>query len=314
MAAKDRTASDISLPSSASLASSCGKKLPVTTPRLKDGFLIFPDTGFKIPVATGSMAKGGSLGSLLDERAIACIAHNVGLVFPKFDAPGFVRAATDGLGPLAIMQRGQHIGHALRRFLPARYDEAAKLLVRSLTPPLTQTESNGLAVFFYLPHSAFIENYGLDDFEISMHAQYELTRRFTAEFCIRNFLIRDAKRTLDTMLGWVSDPDPHVRRFCSEGSRPRLPWGKRIQAFVKDPRPTLPILEALKDDRELYVRRSVANHLGDIAKDHPELVFEICARWLRGASDERKWLIRHAVRHPAKKGNAVALKLRKAAA
>ena len=84
----------------------------------------------------------------------------------------------------------------------------------------------------------------------------------------------------------------------------------RIPAFIKDPRPVLPILEKLKDDLDLYVRRSVENHLGDIAKDHADLVFEICERWLKEASPERKWLIRHALRHPAKNGVQKALILR----
>jgi 3-methyladenine DNA glycosylase AlkC len=137
-----------------------------------------------------------------------------------------------------------------------------------------------------------------------------LTRRFSAEFSIRPFLDRWPGRTLERLAEWTRDPDPHVRRLCSEGTRPRLPWASRLQGFIRDPRPVLPILEALKDDPDLYVRRSVANHLGDIAKDHPELVFEICERWLAGANDERRWLIRHAVRHPAKKGVKAALRLR----
>ena len=87
----------------------------------------------------------------------------------------------------------------------------------------------------------------------------------------------------------------------------------RIPAFVVDPGPTLPILEALKDDPDLYVRCSVANHLGDIAKDHPALAFQICGRWLESATPERCWLIRHAVRHPAKKGVAEAVRLRQSA-
>jgi 3-methyladenine DNA glycosylase AlkC len=92
-----------------------------------------------------------------------------------------------------------------------------------------------------------------------------------------------------------------------------LPWAQRLAAFVRDPRPTLAILEALKDDPDLYVRRSVANHLGDIAKDHPQLVFELCERWVDGASAQRRWLIRHAVRHPAKQGVKAALRLRRLA-
>jgi 3-methyladenine DNA glycosylase AlkC len=112
---------------------------------------------------------------------------------------------------------------------------------------------------------------------------------------------------------WTRDPDPHVHRLCSEGTRPRLPWAQRIPAFVKDPTAVLPILEALKDDPDLYVRRSVANHLGDIAKDNRALAFEICERWIDGASDERMRLIRHAVRHPVKSGIPAALRLRKLA-
>ena len=147
-----------------------------------------------------------------------------------------------------------------------------------------------------------------------MKAQYELTRRFSAEFSMRPFLIQWPERTLARLMEWTRDADPHVRRLCSEGARPRLPWAMRIPAFVADPTPVLPILEALKDDVDLYVRRSVANHIGDIAKDHPALAFEICERWLTGASAERKWMIRHAMRHPAKKGVKVALRLRKLAA
>ena len=146
-----------------------------------------------------------------------------------------------------------------------------------------------------------------------MRAQYELTRRFSAEFSIRAFLIRWPERTLARLMAWTRDADPSVRRLCSEGTRPRLPWAMRIPAFVKDPRPTLPILEALKDDPDLYVRRSVANHLGDIAKDHAALAFEICERWAAGASEERKWLIRHAVRLPAKQGVKAALRIRRLA-
>lgn len=258
------------------------------------------------------------MGDLLDREAVDCLAHNVWLVHPAFDRDSFRRAALNGLAPLAILQRGQHLARALREHLPERYSEAVQVLLRSLTPPLSRTDELGLAVFFYLPHVCFVAAYGLDaagnggrdPFDISMTAQYELTRRFSAEFSMRPFLIRWPERTLVQLKEWTSDADPHVRRLCSEGTRPRLPWAARIPAFIKDPRPALPILEALKDDEDLYVRRSVANHLGDIAKDHPKLVFEICERWLAGASSERQWLIRHALRHPAKKGVKAALKLR----
>jgi 3-methyladenine DNA glycosylase AlkC len=276
---------------------------------------------FRLPPAPPTLSKGCTLKVLLDREAIHCLVHNLSLAHDRFDPRGFRRAALRGLEPLAILERGHHLARVLRAHLPERYEDAVQVLLRSLTPPLTCTADVGLAVFFYLPHVFFVKTFGLDaefnggqdPFEISMQAQYELTRRFTAEFSIRPFLIRWPERTLRRLLAWTRDPDPHVRRLCSEGSRPRLPWAMRIPAFVQEPTPVLPILEALKDDPVLYVRRSVANHLGDIAKDHPELAFGICERWLQGASAERRWLIRHALRHPAKKGNSRAIHLRQQA-
>ncbi len=277
--------------------------------------------GPRLPSAPRSIQKGSSLADLLDREAIECLAHNIGLVHPNFDGKTFQRSALNGLKPLSIMQRGHHLAKALREHLPARYEDAIHILLRSLTPPLTGTEDLGLAVFFYLPHVSFVATYGLDPahnsgrdpFDVSMQAQYELTKRFSAEFSIRPFLIQWPERTLAQLMQWTGDRDPHVRRLCSEGTRPRLPWAARIPAFIKDPRPVLPILETLKDDADLYVRRSVANHIGDIAKDHPRLAFELCERWLDGATTERKWLLRHAVRHPAKKGVEAALRIRKLA-
>ncbi len=275
-------------------------------------------TIFHIPPAPHTIEKGSSLTNLLDQKAIDCLVHNLTIVYPSFDGESFRKIFLNGMTPLGILERGQYLADILRQHLPQRYEAAIKILLGSLTPPLTRTDNLGLGVFFYLPHVCFVAKYGLDakdnggtdPFEVSMNAQYELTRRFSAEFSMRPFLIHRQKQTLARLMEWTKDPDPHVRRLCSEGSRPRLPWAVRIPAFIKDPKPVLPILEALKDDPDLYVRRSVANHLGDIAKDHPELVFEICHRWVKGASDERKWLIRHAVRHPAKKGNKIAVKLR----
>lgn len=278
-------------------------------------------TALRLPDAPPTITAGSSLKVLLDHPAIECLAHNLRTVHRNFDAEAFAQRAKKGLKTLAILQRGHHIAQVLREHLPQRYDQAIDILLRSLTPPLTKTKDVGLGVFFYLPHISFIARYGLDEehnggrdpFEASMKAQYELTRRFSAEYSIRPFLIRWPDRTLARLTDWLTDPCPHVRRLCTEGTRPRLPWAIRIPSFIADPRPVLPILEALKDDESLYVRRSVANHLGDIYKDHAELMLEICARWLNGASTQRKWLLRHSLRYPAKKGVKEAVRLRRLA-
>lgn len=278
-----------------------------------------PAPALRLPTGPSSITKGSTLKDLLDHEAIECLAHNLTLVHRGFDADAFRHTARQDLAPLGILQRGHHLARTLRAHLPPVYSEAVDVLLRSLTPPNTATADLGLGVFFYLPHVCFVATYGLeaahnagrDPFETSMRAQYELTRRFSAEFSIRPFLVRWPERSLQQLTKWTTDPDPHVRRLCSEGTRPRLPWATRIPAFVRDPSPVLPLLEALKDDPELYVRRSVANHLGDIAKDHPALVLGLCTRWLEGASAERRWVVRHALRHPAKKGVAAALRLRR---
>jgi len=276
----------------------------------------------KIPDAPRAIQKGVPLKLLINESAVECLALNILYVNRNFEVDDFYNSCIQGLDPLSLMERGKHVAKILKGFLPENYGDAVNILMNSLTPEEPFSEEFGLAEFFHLPHSFFISEFGLsekfnkgvDPFDISMGAMYELTKRFTAEFAIRNFIIDQQERTLSQLDKWITDENPHVRRLCSEGTRPKLPWGKKLKAFVVDPQPTIPFLNALKDDSSLYVRRSVANHLGDIAKDHPEVAFSICEDWLKqNASSEVKWVIRHALRYPAKKENKMAIQLRKSA-
>jgi len=272
----------------------------------------------RIPDAPMSLRKGYPLKNVLGADAVKCLAHNIAHVYPDFKINEFQKCAQDALDTLEFMDRGLHIARTLRRFLPDNYEKAIEILLASLTPANNATEGLGLAVLFYLPHSCFVAEYGLDwtgnggkdPFEISMRAQYELTKRNTSEFSLRPFLIKEQKRTLSVLKDWTTDPDPHVRRLCSEGIRPRLPWAPRIPAFIKNPKPIFPILEKLKNDKILYVRRSVANNLGDIVKDHPESVYQLVEKWLEQPSNEINWIVRHALRYPAKKGDQIAIRLR----
>lgn len=278
-------------------------------------------TQLKIPEAPSSIQKGVPLKRVLDKEVVNQLGANLTLVHPPFQTKAFVKECMEGIEPLSLTERGKYIAVILRKYLPATYSEAVAILLKSLTPPLEATEGNGLAPMFYMPHCNFIATYGLhaednngeDPFDISMQAQYEFTKRFTCEFSIRSFINKEQDRTLAILYKWMHDPNPHVRRLCSEGTRPRLPWATKIDAFVKDPAPAIKILEQLKNDPDLYVRRSVANHVGDIAKDHMELALELCENWLEGASKELKWVIRHALRNPHKKGNEKAIALRKRA-
>jgi 3-methyladenine DNA glycosylase AlkC len=157
--------------------------------------------------------------------------------------------------------------------------------------------------------------YGLGDWEASIPALEEFTERMSAEFAIRPFIVRYPQRTMAQMLAWSEHESAEVRRLASEGCRPRLPWGIRLQALVADPAPILPILERLKNDESESVRRSVANNLNDISKNHPDLVLELLRRWQAGATDEARasdgvrWITGHALRTLVKQGHPQALAL-----
>jgi 3-methyladenine DNA glycosylase AlkC len=235
------------------------------------------------------------------------IAMMIRAVFPGFAHQAFLRDALEGYGPLSLTGRGHHIAAALRRHLPQDYPHALEILLASASQPHAHGAAGGMASFLYMPHLFFVAEHGLTHFEESMRAQHALTQRFTAEFSIRAFLEKHPAATLRRLREWTGDPNEQVRRLVSEGTRPRLPWAPRLRAFQQDPRPVLELLELLKDDPSLYVRRSVANNLNDIGKDHPKLLVATAKRWLRGATPERRWIVNHALRSAVKRADAGAL-------
>jgi 3-methyladenine DNA glycosylase AlkC len=214
-----------------------------------------------------------------------------------------------GLGALELTGRAAWIAENLQRHLPEGFAAAVEIILRSLGPLSGDDEPGGMAPFAYLPYLAFVARYGLDHFETSMRAQYELTQRFSAEFSIRAFLVKHPDATYQRLRQWAGDANVHVRRLVSEGTRPRLPWAPRLRAFQADPAPVLRLLELLKDDPERYVQRSVANSLNDIGKDHPALVVAVCRRWSQDApaGSARSWIVGHALRSLIKRGDRSAL-------
>lgn len=239
-------------------------------------------------------------------QVVESIADDLKRASSEFNAKAFVRDCLDGLDDLALIARGAHIATNMRKHLPQDYEAAAKILIASLRPRVSGGVSP-MEPFCYLPHTIFISRHGLDHFELSMQALYELTQLFTAEFSIRAFIEKHPEATYARLVEWTKDPSMHVRRLVSEGTRPRLPWASRLREYQKDPAPVLQLLELLKDDPERYVQRSVANNLNDIGKDHPALVVDVCRRWSAGATGGREWIVKHALRSLVKKGDRGAL-------
>jgi 3-methyladenine DNA glycosylase AlkC len=235
------------------------------------------------------------------------LAGMLSAAYPAFDRDRFLTAALAGYEALELTQRAWHVARRLRPCLPVETEEAIGVIVASLGPEIEEAELQGMEVFLYLPFVFFVAEYGLDTFEASMTAQYELTKRFTSEFSIRAFLERHPEETLDRLRQWSADPNVHVRRLVSEGTRPRLPWAPRLRQFIADPAPVIDLLERLKNDPEPYVQRSVANNLNDIAKDHPDLVVEVARRWMADPTPGRGWIVRHGLRTLVKQGHPGAL-------
>ncbi|MDO8909932.1 MAG: DNA alkylation repair protein [Pseudohongiella sp.] len=246
------------------------------------------------------------------------IADMISAAHPAFAHNKFLEFVMPTYESLELMPRGWHMADGLRHALPDDYEKAVDILLTSLptakahvaeTSATADREGNTLAPFLFMPHTFFVARYGLNHFDTSMRAQYELTQRFTAEFSIRPFLQQHTQATLKKLESWVDDPSEHVRRLISEGTRPRLPWASRLHEFQKDPGPVLSLLEALKDDPSLYVRRSVANNLNDIGKDNPAIMLDTAERWMTQASAERAWIVKHALRVAVKNAEPRALAL-----
>jgi 3-methyladenine DNA glycosylase AlkC len=239
------------------------------------------------------------------------LAADVGGVHPTFDARAFIAQASAGLDDLELLDRARQIARALGAHLPESYPDAIAVLLRSLGPEHDTDElvGAGIAPFFYLPHVLFVAERGLDHFDLSMDAQVALTKRFSAEFSVRPYIARDPERALRFFGAWARDPDAHVRRLVSEGTRLRLPWAARVPWLDANPGRVLELLDLLKDDPTTLVRRSVANNLNDLGKVRPELLVETCAAWLVNASPERQALVEHALRSAVKRGEAPALEL-----
>ncbi len=219
------------------------------------------------------------------------LSQHVKEVYPKLNITDF-RGAFDASEKLELMDRVKQVGHVLFEFLPGTYLDKL-YYIKELGPRITGFP--GISLPF------FVQHYGADYFDESMEALHYLTRFSTAEFAIRPFIKSDLERSMALIYTWTKDENVHVRRLASEGTRPALPWSFKFDAFIKNPALTLPIIEALKEDKDLYVKKSVGNHLNDISKHHPQLVVDTVSAWDKN-NVHSQWIAKRAVRTLIKNG------------
>jgi len=219
---------------------------------------------------------------------------------PAFDAAGFAARAGRDLDSLSLTQRMTATSVAAQAHLPADFRTAVEILKQ--VAPAYRGQFAGMFM------CEFVATYGLEDRDYSLDALADLTRHFSAEFAIRHFLKADFDHVIGVMTRWAGDPDPNVRRLASEGSRPRLPWSFNLTRLIEDPAPVRPILDRLNRDPSATVRKSVANHLNDISKDHPGLMLDWLSDW--DLSDPyTSWIAKHAARSLIKRGDSRAMGL-----
>lgn len=241
-----------------------------------------------------------ALKDAIDQDFIDELATALSREVAAFDRRSFRAKVSADLDRLSITERWVRVAEACRAALPAPFESSARLLIE-LAPSY-----EGSVAGFFIPE--FIGRYGRDQPDLTFELLRCVTRYASAEFAVRPYLRDDFERTLAIMTTWADDSDHHVRRLASEGTRPRLPWSFHLERLIADPAPTRPILEELKGDPEVYVRRSVANHLNDIGKDHPQWMLNLLSGW--DLDDPRlAWTAEHAARSLIKRGEPQALAL-----
>jgi 3-methyladenine DNA glycosylase AlkC len=234
------------------------------------------------------------LKEMFNRAYYAKLAEAVRSVYQPFPVKVFLTEVCAPLASLSLNERMRHTSVVLQKHLPAHYQKSISIL-NEVIPLMPVGYTN-------LVFPDYVSQFGKHDFKTSLKALHYFTRFGSSEFAIRTFLKMDFERTIQEMYRWSEDENEHVRRLSSEGSRPRLPWSFKLDAVIENPSHTQPILENLKKDESLYVRKSVANHINDFSKDSPEFVLKLIKRW-DTSHPHTAWIVKRGCRSLFKQGD-----------
>ena len=245
------------------------------------------------------------LKEVYNSRFLQNLSQTITKFDKKFDQKSFLEIGKNkSWAEKSLKQRMRAIVLALDESLSGKDFQQKVEVLKKAAITLSRNKNSALALIIF---PDFIEVFGMQDFDYSMSALEFFTEFGSSEFAVRQFIKSDQKRALKFIKKWTKSKNHHVRRLASEGIRPALPWGEALVAFKKNPTEILLILEELKHDEEIYVRKSVANNLNDISKNQPELIIDLLKKWQQQKVSPT--LIKHALRTLLKKGNQQALAL-----
>ena len=240
------------------------------------------------------------LKNLYSKEFIEKLSNKLLSIYSDFKKENFINSIFDNTWQdLELKARMRHIALILHKFLPSSYDKQLEILKEA------KEDFTGLEAMVF---QDFVEVFGLNDFSNSMNALEVFTINSSSEFAIRQFILKYEDKTMNQMKLWAKSKNEHIRRLASEGCRPRLPWAIALPEFKQNPAKPLEIIELLKNDKCLYVQKSVANNLNDISKDNPQLVIDFVKQNIR-KTKELDWICKHACRTLLKKGDKEVLDL-----
>lgn len=224
------------------------------------------------------------------------LAEKIQKIYPKFDSEHFIQDTESKTIRQTYTQRVATLAELLKNYLPADYKEALTILLAILGEE--NPNQTGMFTHFYwiLPIGKFVQEYGLNNFELSMKAIEEITKRNTGEYAVRPYIRKHPQAALEIVKIWAKSPNFHLRRLASEGLRPKLPWASKLDTFIENPTPVFEVLELLKEDEILFVKKSVANHLTDWLKVNRQAVLPLIERWKTSENPNTQWIIKRATR------------------
>jgi 3-methyladenine DNA glycosylase AlkC len=231
-----------------------------------------------------------------DKELAILLSDKINTVVTDFNATAFIHEADEQVPSLELKDRVKVLADSLHKNLYTDYLKNINVLLQILGEPNPNETGMFTEYYWLMPVAQYVESYGLDHVDVSFKAIEAITQRNTGEYTIRPFILKHYEKTMMQMLAWSEHENFHVRRLSSEGVRPRLPWASKLDKFIADPTPILPILENLKDDPSKYVQNSVANNLNDILKDNRSVFTATIEAWITSATPQRKWIIKHAIR------------------
>ena len=247
-----------------------------------------------------------------DEDLVQMLAEKINHLYPEFNSKRFQNSLSEKIKNKELKARVECFSDELF----TEFNKDFILGINVLSQILGEENKNDTGMFkeyyWIMPIAKFVEKYGINNFDVSIKAIEEITKRNTSEYAIRPFLEKYTDKTLQQMLTWSTNKNFHVRRLASEGVRPRLPWAKKLQIFIDKPQLIIPILDNLKDDTSKYVQKSTANCLHDILKDNIEIGKQIVERWnTEDKTLQRVWILKHALRNLRKAEDKWALQILK---